>query len=152
MYRYAQIALLLLCLFFVGCGDGNPATYPVEGQVRFEDGTVPRFGSIEFFNEELEVNARGKIDRDGKFTVCTYTDGDGAVEGNHKIVIIQLTSGALVTKSNTIVEHDHGKLIDSSYLDYRTSDLECNITRGENKVELTVRALKRQTEDGLPVH
>ena len=143
---------LLAILFMSGCGNGQLQTYPVSGQLKFEDGTVPRFGDIEFYNATHKINARGKINRDGTFTVSTYGEDDGAVVGKHRIVIIQIVGSQFLAhnKESEQIVHDHGKLINQRYGDYRTSDLECTIVDKENKVELTLEKNPNQTEDGLP--
>ena len=110
------------------------------------------FGDIEFYNAEHKINARGKIGRDGTFTVGTYTEDDGAVEGHHQIVIQQMTGSYQTAKLADKIVHDHGELLDRAFFDYRTSDLECTISRGTNQVELTVRKSPRQTPDGMPKH
>ena len=135
-----------------GCGPGQPATFPVEGTVQFSDGSVPRFGVVEFFNDEHQLNARGQIAKDGSFSVSTFSDGDGAVAGRHTIVIIQNTGNYLTAGIEHEIEHDHGSLIDTRYLDYRTSGLSCEIQPGTNEVELVVEKRPDQTEDGMPAN
>ncbi len=149
-FRFAVlITFCALCLS--GCGDGRLATYPVQGQLKFEDGTTPMFGNIEFYNAQHKLNARGKVNKDGTFTVGTYEDSDGAVEGEHKIVVQQHTGSYLAGHVKVPIKHDHGELIHSDYFDYRTSDLKCNIKKGkQNPVELVLRKNPRQTEEGLP--
>ncbi len=133
-----------------GCNSDQLPTYPVEGTIRFADGTFPKFGDIEFYNEDHRINARGKINRDGSFTVGTYAQKDGAVEGKQKIIVIQISGTYLTAKYNDDIKHDHGALVNTSYFDYRTSDLEWDIQAETNKVELVVRKNPRQTVDGLP--
>ena len=145
----ASLAVALL-VSFAGCNSGQLPTYPVQGTIRFEDGSNVRFGDIEFYSVDHRLNARGKVNRDGKFTVTTYSDGDGAVAGTHKIVVLQITGSYLTAGLADQIEHDHGELIHSKYFDYRTSGLECTIEPGENPVELVVQKNPRQTEDGLP--
>ena len=138
---------LLLATASVGCNSGQLPTYPVQGIVQFEDGSRPMFGDIEFFNEANKINARGKINRDGTFTVTTYTENDGAVAGTHKIIIMQITGDYLTAKISDQIQHDHGDLIHSRYNDYRTSGLECTVSSRENNFELTIRKSKHQTPD-----
>ena len=143
--------IVLFLFVAVGCGKSQLPTYKVNGQLKFEDGTTPAFGNIEFFNAENKINAHGKINRDGTFTVTTYDKNDGAVAGKHQIVIIQLTGNYLTAKSNQDIQHDHGQLAHPRYVDYRTSGLECTITEGENDVTLVLEKNPNQTEDGLPL-
>ena len=108
------------------------------------------FGDIEFYNAQHKINARGKIDRDGSFTVGTYTENDGAVEGKHQIITMQVSGDYLTEKLSDSIKHDHGALINASFFDYRTSGLECEIVPGDNQVNLTVEKNPRQTSEGMP--
>ncbi len=137
----------------VGCGDGNLPTYEVIGKVEFDDGTHPKFGDIEFYSHKHKVNARGNIDRDGYFTVSTYEEGDGAVEGLHQIVIMQQVGNYLLANTDQQIKHDHGSLIKPSYFDYRTSGLSCEIVPGEkNPVTLIIEKRPDQTSEGMVEH
>jgi hypothetical protein len=145
------VVLFAVSSFCCGCSN-RLATYPVKGQLKFEDGSVVKFGEIEFYNAEHRINARGKINRDGSFTVSTFQEGDGAVAGTHQVVIMQHLMTPLVARAATEskVNHDHGRLIHQQYNDYRTSELECTIQAGENIFEWTLKENPRQTETGLP--
>lgn len=136
------------CLLLSGCND-QPPTYKVLGTVEFSDGTKPKFGDVEFYSDQFKINARGKIQRDGTFTVSTFHEGDGSVAGTQKIVIMQQVGNYLLAKSGTATKHDHGSLIDKKHFDYRTSGLSCEIVPGENHVHLVLKKLPRQTKDGM---
>ncbi len=144
------LAALLILPLMLGCSSDQLPTHPVIGTIQFSDGTHPMFGDIEFYNSQHKINARGKIERDGSFTVGTYTDNDGAVEGKHQIIALQVSGDYLTEKLSDSIKHDHGDLINSSYFDYRTSGLECEIVQGDNQVNLTVRKNPRQTNEGMP--
>ncbi|MEL7496014.1 MAG: hypothetical protein AAFN77_00285 [Planctomycetota bacterium] len=149
-------AMLLIVAFLVSLTacSGNMPTYEVAGVVEFEDGTRPEFGNIEFYSAQFKINARGKIQEDGTFTLSTYSENDGAVVGFHEVVIMQQVGNYLLAKSGgNRIRHDHGSLIDSSYFDYQTSSLSCEIKSDvKNEVRLVVKKLPRQTEDGMPLH
>lgn len=145
--------LVIVFATLAGCGDGRLETYPVQGQFKFQDGSVPKFGDVEFYNEQHRLNARGKIGRDGTFTVGTFKEGDGAVAGKHQIVVMQHITSPLTARALTDgeVQHDHGKLLNQAYYDYRTSDLKCEVVPGEeNKFEWTLKLNPKQTPDGTP--
>ena len=148
--RRFSITLLLPLIGLCGCGNNQLPTHKVNGQVKFEDGTTPKFGDIEFYSPKHKINARGKINRDGSFTVTTYNKDDGAVAGKNQIMIMQLTGSYLTARQNSHVKHDHGHLIHPRYNDYRTSGLECTIKEGENNVTLVIEYNPDQTEEGLP--
>ena len=147
LFRSMALLLLLVVVSLPGCGRGKLPTYAVEGQVRFSDGSTPAFGDIEFYNEENKLNARGKINKDGTFTVSTYEENDGAIAGKHKIVIIQNTGSVLAAQMNVKIHHDHGSLVHRSYVDYRTSNLSCTIAKGINQIELVVQKQEERDDD-----
>ena len=136
----------------LGCGSGQTPTHAIEGIVQFEDGSPLMFGNIEFYNAEHKINARGKINRDGTFTVGTYSDNDGAVAGEQQIAILQISGNYLTEKLNDQINHDHGHLIDQAHGDYRTSGLAFSVEPGVNRIELTVRKRRQQTAEGMPKH
>jgi hypothetical protein len=84
-------ACLLVGLLLVGttgCGSG---TYPVRGKVVFKDGTPLQGGIVVF--ESLDNNrviARGDIAADGTFTLGTKSPGDGALPGEHRVLVSPL--------------------------------------------------------------
>ncbi len=94
------------------------------------------FGTIELMSETHPLNARGQIQRDGTFVLGTYEDDDGAIAGEHKVIIAQLFMSPIEMN----IEHDHGDLVDEKYASYETSGLTCTITtRGsDNELILTV--------------
>jgi len=147
-----RVSLLLITPLLWGCSSDQLPVYPVQGTVRFADGTFPKFGEIEFYNAEHKINARGKINRDGSFTVGTNTEDDGAVAGTHQIIVFQVAANYLTEKYTDSIKHDHGALVHTKFFDYRTSGLECQIVPGVNPVDLVVEKLPRQTSDGLPKH
>lgn len=132
---------LLVCGLVSGCGKSHPPAYPVQGKFVFEDGTTPMFGDVEFYNADLKLNARGKISRDGTFTVSTFGEDDGAVAGKHQVVILQFVSSQLIPQHiGSQIEHDHGDLVATQYGDYLTSDLACTVKpQSENKIELVLK-------------
>ena len=141
--------ILTAAILASGCDDGRPTTYPVTGKVVFEDNGFPRFGDIEFFEPNLEINARGKIARDGSFTLGTYEKSDGAVAGQHKVVILQLTRNHFAAQVEDQIVHDHGELVDESYGDYRTSKLTANVEANEgNEIVLVVRKMPKKEATG----
>lgn len=145
------IVLTLTLIIAGGCNSGQLPTCQVNGQFRFEDGTTPMFGDVEFHNAEHKINARGKINRDGSFTVGTYDDNDGAVQGEHQVVIVQHTANYLTAHLDIKIDHDHGELVHPDYFDYRTSSLKCVIEKGDNDVQLVLLKNPSQTGDGLPL-
>src|SRR4051812_32223503 len=71
-----------------GCGGGDPEAgqvVPVSGTVTYMDKPVAK-GSI-LFQPEKGRAAQGTVEN-GKFTLSTYGENDGALPGKHKVALI----------------------------------------------------------------
>src|SRR5437588_12477893 len=83
--------LLVACgCLFVGCNQGRPTAYTVEGTVTLRNGTLLPGGIIELQPVDTELKkfgAHGEVGPDGKFRLTTFREGDGAVAGEHRRVI-----------------------------------------------------------------
>lgn len=129
-----------VCLGLVGCGDKYPATYPVSGRVIFPNGTPLPGGNIEFAPQEgpARTSARGMIESDGIFQLTTFRDGDGAVEGRHRVLILPARRR----------EDRSGKPsinLDPKYQSFDTSGLEFTVSPDaeQNEFEITVTVAGR---------
>lgn len=84
-------ATLLAASLFLGCGPAHPPTFPVSGKVTFPDGKPLPLALVEFRiagPDGATVNARGETGPDGVFKLTTYKDGDGALAGEHAVLVI----------------------------------------------------------------
>lgn len=75
----------------VGCSGSKLPTYPVSGQVVFPDGsTLERGGIVRFICNDVTppVTADGIFGPDGKYQLTTFHEGDGAVAGEHQVIVI----------------------------------------------------------------
>jgi hypothetical protein len=73
----------------LGCGSSDPGrqpTVPAGGTLMY-DGTPVAKGRVAFFPEKGGRTAYGEIEN-GKFTLGTYEQGDGAIVGRHRVAII----------------------------------------------------------------
>jgi hypothetical protein len=77
---------LLFCLWLLGCGDGRPTRVPVSGQVLI-DGKPLTKGSIRFLSQHSRASG-GVLDKDGRFVLSCYENGDGAVLGTHQVEVV----------------------------------------------------------------
>lgn len=136
--RYESIFGCVFLLTMCGCSD-RLATYPVQGKVVFPSGSPVRVGSIEIRSKNHNIQARGTISRDGSFELSTYEPGDGAVEGKHDCVIVQMvmTEGIEGHRPSTL------GVIDRRYASYRTSGLSIEIKpTDENEIVVEVEPIK----------
>lgn len=120
----------------VGCGSHGPKTYPVTGEVVFEDGVALQGGIVEFTSAIEKISSQGIIKPDGKFHLTTIRDGDGAVEGEHRaIVMYQFADG--------LVQHNHDaktfRRPDKKFASYKTSELKFTVRSAEkNHIKITI--------------
>ena len=73
-----------------GCGDNDPSklpTVPAGGTLNYNGKPVAK-GTV-LFQPEKGRSASGLIEN-GKFTLSTYNDGDGAIVGWHQVAIISI--------------------------------------------------------------
>lgn len=126
--RLSMLLLAFLLLVFSGCGDGRD-WQPVNGNIEFkEDGSAASFGTIEFRSEsEPVVIARGKIEKDGSFSVSA-SGKTGTVGGWHTVVILMPVRNLVGGKT-----HQHGLQAAQKYQDHRTTDLRVEITKDSAK-------------------
>jgi hypothetical protein len=139
--------------YLAGCGESRPATYPVEGVLRFEDGQPVPFGTVEFRSPAARVTARGKVDERGRFRLTTFSDGDGAVAGEHQVIVVQYVSSAALQQGAVHTDPSHAShgsqvahraaLVPRKYADYSTSGLTANVEAGDaNRITLQVARQK----------
>lgn len=132
----SRVSLALwVCMGLVAGCARHPATYPVEGHVKYPDGTPLKGGLITFLSQndpKKPLNARGTIKDDGTFAVSTFREGDGALEGKHKVVVhppaVNTRPSEPTPKSN----------VHSRYGSYDSSGLTVDVSPGVNKVSFTV--------------
>lgn len=135
---FERVSLLLLVGLVAGCSNDRLPTYAVQGQAVFSDGSPVRTGSIELKSVQHGVQARGDIASDGSFQLTTYEENDGAVEGVHKCVVVQLVMVEELTNFKPSTEG----VVDPRFGSYSTSELECRISASDdNKVKLTVESI-----------
>jgi len=144
-----ELFCAIVLLMSVGCNSGRLKTYPVRGEVVFADGSPVKVGTIETKSVTHSVQARGNIATDGTFELTTYTNGDGAVAGDHRCVIVQfIPTEEIPNYRPSIMGVVHRK-----HSSYSTSELGFTVSsKGENKLRLVVQGadpiLKSTTDHG----
>lgn len=76
----------------VGCGGGTKV-YPVKGKVTFDGKPMKGGGSVAFMptGGQSGKAAGGEIADDGTYELMTHKPGDGSMEGEFRVVILQTT-------------------------------------------------------------
>lgn len=127
------IAFSLLVVSIVGCSEGN--VFPVSGKIIFADGSPVDTGIIEFRHNTEHINARAKIEKDGKFKLSTFEEFDGAVVGNHKAIIVQHIMAEVEAPTErhdnqghaAASKHLNHRRVDKKFSSYDTSPLEFQV-------------------------
>lgn len=126
----------------VGCGSER-SVHPVKGHVRSADGRRATFGTVEFKAEDGGQIASGRIEQDGSFRLSTFGDGDGAVAGRHRAIIVQVVN----TEHLPLEKHHHVLDVHPRYARYATSGLEFTVDPGgTNDIEIVVDEAPRKAK------
>ncbi|WP_442484367.1 carboxypeptidase-like regulatory domain-containing protein [Aeoliella sp. SH292] len=91
----ACVGYMLVLAAVVGCGppDGQMAVYPVSGSVTVAGqpaagAKVTLIGLDEKFSDPKSPIPSATVAEDGSFEITSYTSGDGAPDGNYRVVIL----------------------------------------------------------------
>lgn len=133
MQRWYFCAMALL--FCSGCNETKDLlpTTKVDGNVSFQ-GSPLESGTITFFPVAGGKHAIGLIVKNGDFSLSTYETGDGAVLGQHKVVIdvpYEMPDGVPAPDSVPRIPTKYSKLETTPLIVDITSD-------GENKFPFTL--------------
>ncbi len=125
---------VLLAMLVTGCEQGNPT---VSGIVVYEDDSTPLDSGMVMFLalEGGKRHARGDIQTDGTYQLGTKKPGDGTAPGKYRVCIVPPDRSAEVENGIRVPP-----LVDSRYLDVRTSGLEFEVKPGHN--EFTIKVSK----------
>ncbi len=130
------LSLVLSTPLLCACGSGRPKPYPVTGKVVFSDGSPLRGGTIMFQSRskgDAVFNARGLIKEDGTFAITTFEPNDGAVAGEHRV---------LVRESAPVNEFQpaaaSARTVDPRYLSFDTSGLTVNVKEKSNDLTIQI--------------
>jgi hypothetical protein len=138
----SRLIALLFLLAAAGCS-GGPGIYPVEGVVVYADDASPakelsgytvEFESLNRVDGKI-LSAVGTIRPDATFTLTTNRPGDGALTGEHRVLI----SPPVVNSDGPAPPRN----IDAKYCAYETSGLTATIKPQKNKIELKIDRKKR---------
>ena len=146
----------LACALLSGCG--GPKVAPVRGRVTYAGKPVPG-GKILFYPESGRM-AIGEIGADGTYTLTTFTSGDGALVGAHRVAIESTRVGPGSMQAPTSIEEEielskkgapGGKvlvagtvkwLVPQKYSLPETSDLTATVGSGPNEINFDIPAEK----------
>ncbi len=136
----------------MGCSSARRDTFPVRGIVRFPDGQLLRDGTVEFeiMGRETPITATGSIGPDGSFVLGTFEVDDGALAGEHRVVVIaDYVIGNGAERPGLIPEAK----LHPKYRSFRTSGLVLEVQPQSNnlviEVEYAPSSLDKLPDDTL---
>ncbi|MCA9014241.1 MAG: carboxypeptidase regulatory-like domain-containing protein [Planctomycetaceae bacterium] len=110
-------AYISICsgLVLVGCGSGvdRPSTSKVEGTVTFDNQPLEG-ASISFIPQDGRP-ASGFTDASGHFVLKTFEAGDGAIPGEHTVIVTKVTAESnsgddIYAKQKSVIPEKYGDL------------------------------------------
>jgi hypothetical protein len=133
-------------LIFAGCTPGGdhwtnarPPVYKAAGRVLL-DGQPLEGVQVVLHCQELDLTATGRTDQSGRFTLTTYNEGDGFVEGTHSVSLSKRIWEEKRTRYDSPDEPQKvlipKETLPKRYTDAATSQLTATIEkRGKNQME-----------------
>jgi hypothetical protein len=88
------LVLLAITALASGCGDSNPKTYPVSGVVTLDGKPVPGATVTFIPDDSKSKSAATNCDAQGKYSMSTFKQGDGAIPGSYKVIVAKYQKGA----------------------------------------------------------
>lgn len=139
--RGSRCITLLGCICLVGCGRGGDLqpTATVSGVVTYRGQPVPS-GRIQFVPDARGPGVRtafGLLDSQGRYTLSTYGNGDGAIVGTHRVGIVarQPTTGPVNKEAVAAgLVPDVPSLIPNRYASPGTSGLRAEVQPDSNTI------------------
>ncbi len=117
-----------------GGGDDGPAAVPAAGTIKYK-GKPLETGTIQFVPEKGRA-AHGTI-QDGKFTLTTYTEGDGAVPGKHGVGVVSTKEVAAKKKG---AEPQSVYVVPQSYASPGGTNISVDIPpEGKKDIEINIQ-------------
>jgi len=133
-----------LAVFFVsaasGCSSENRIeTATVSGIVTY-NGDPLQIGSLLFVPVAGGPSAEANIGTDGSFEMGTYDDDDGAVLGEHKVMITAFTAPGGSGLPEDVIDGDGApvSVIPDFYGDLEKSGLKVDVKSGKNTIDFVL--------------
>ena len=137
--RWAAAAVVVSTALLAGCASGP---YPVEGTVVWADDGTPakelENSQVVFEQPETNTTARGVIQGDATFRMTTLNPDDGAMPGEHKVLIAESQKSA--NKDGTQLMPP---ILDQKYRSTATTDLTVTVAPGKNAATLKLHRIKK---------
>ncbi len=85
---FSVLAIAICGMTAAGCGGGaeGPTLHPVSGTVTYNGAPVANV-QVSFVNEAAPRYASGTTDEEGKFQLMSFKENDGAIAGEHVVLV-----------------------------------------------------------------
>jgi hypothetical protein len=140
LHAYCLCVGALLVALPCGCSRGNQGLAVVKGKVTYNGKPVPN-GTINFLPiDGNKPSATGEIQSDGSYAMKTFLGNrpsDGAVIGQHKVVIV-----AMVDMASRLPEERiplPPPIVPIKYTSPATSDLTAEVEKKENTINFDLK-------------
>lgn len=133
-WRFLRLRILVVLFLFAvssGCGSGRST---VTGRVAYEDGSPLEAGIVigEATVDGKVVGVQGNITRDGTFSWGADQEGDGALPGNYRVVVMPVALG------DSELAEGKQPAVDGKFTHYDSSGLTFEVKPGKNVLNITV--------------
>jgi len=142
MRSHPTRALALLALLAAstwGCGSKSerPETLPVQGKVTYKGQPVPK-GTVTFQSDSGQT-ATGEIQSDGTYKLSTFAEGDGALPGHHKVMIIANDADPTLMPGSSPGYKPPKDLVPKKYEKLETSGLQADVTKDKSSIDFELK-------------
>lgn len=133
---------ILLCSLAVqGCGGGagGPTPVKVRGLIKY-NGQPVTSGSVMFNPADPQKGhmAQGSIEKDGTFSLSSYSTGDGVLPGSYTVTVNSSLPGTEVLTKDKGTGIGGKSAIPARYADAKTSQLQQTIAAGDSGKTITL--------------
>lgn len=106
----ALLSIAVVLASITGCGGAasRPKTYPVTGKVTYK-GKAISGATVSFRKKDAPRTATGITKEDGTFVLSTFATNDGALEGEHMVVIFKVNASTLPASTSQMTPDDYLK-------------------------------------------
>lgn len=148
--RRLSLLLVVACSLQLGCsGDDEwsakrPKVYRAGGVVKL-DGQPLEGAVVVYHSQEHNISAQGKSDEQGRYTLTTFNQDDGAASGQHKVVVTKRIYKEVKTKFDSAEERSVASIpkdvLPLKYATPTTTTLEATVnSSGSNQTTLELQS------------
>lgn len=136
-YLFKGLVALGICAILTGCGPDTPPTGKVSGTVTYNGAPVSN-ATVTFLPDNGR-SASGVTDSSGNFTLSTFGTSDGALLGNHKVIVTPYETDIPMPETPGEAAAAPKAPFPEKYMKAETTDLTATVQSGANDVPLELK-------------